>query len=292
MTLASRRTRAVPSGTSGYPLNYGIITIGDAGRLAKWSAEGMTARAGVRLRERARRQELDFLRRNRWPVIGFAGFGLVVSLLPTLLLPRGFRAFYAGVAVASVLWLIQIWVRDYSGAHRAAHGADGEENTATVLRSLERNGWRVIHDIEFSGFNVDHVAVGPSGIYAIETKNTSAHWNLTSARNGQYLADAIDQARFGARKIRLLLNEGAQLPVTPVVICWGPGIGDLADKPLLRGEVLVAAGREAARLLGRVQGNALDAFTIDCLAERIEAYVRSRDVYLRRHTTKPSGSRP
>ena len=235
----------------------------------------------------ARRQRLEFLRRNCWATVGFVAFELLVLLPIGWLVPRAARGFYFGAAVASVFWLVAVLVRDGSGSHRAQHGADGEEHTAAVLRSLARDGWRVIHDIQFGGFNVDHVAVGPGGIYAIETKNTSAHWNLTSARDGQYLAEAIDQARFGARKIRLLLDEVAQVAVRPMLICWGPGIGDLAGQAVLHGDVLVAAGRDARRLLRDLDRDPVDPFTIDCIAERLEAYVRSRDEYLRRHAVKP-----
>ena len=166
-------------------------------------------------------------------------------------------------------------VRECSGSHRIRQGGDGEQNTAAVLRSLERSGWRVIHDIAFDGFHVDHVAVGPSGAYAIETKTTSARWGLTSTRDGQYLAEAIDQARFGARKIRLLLSEMAQVDVKAILICWGWGIGELGDEAVVHGEVLVVAGRKAGEMMRAFEPEVLDPVDVDSVAERLETYVRS-----------------
>ena len=40
-----------------------------------------------------------------------------------------------------------------------------------VLAQLEGDGWRVLHDISLGRGNVDHVLVGPGGIFTIETKS-------------------------------------------------------------------------------------------------------------------------
>jgi hypothetical protein len=244
----------------------------------------MTGRAGRALREEARDRRRQCLSRNRWPVAGFVRFELLVLLPLAWVMPRGARGFYLGAAVSSIVWLVVILVRDYSGSHRAELGATGEENTAAVLRKLERGGWRVVHDVEFDGFNVDHVAIGPGGIYAIETKNASAHWNITSTRDGQYLAAAVGQARFGARKIRLLLKEVGDFDVKPMLICWGAGIDDLSGG--LQDGVLVVVGRQAHEVLTKVDAERLDPFTIDCAAERIETFVQTRDGYHRRRAER------
>lgn len=53
-------------------------------------------------------------------------------------------------------------------------GHFGERNVADNLDPLREHGWRIFHDVpaERKGkkFNVDHVAVGPAGVFAIETK--------------------------------------------------------------------------------------------------------------------------
>ncbi|MEO6244603.1 MAG: nuclease-related domain-containing protein [Opitutaceae bacterium] len=59
---------------------------------------------------------------------------------------------------------------------RANHelGWFGERVVGDLLAPLERQGWRVFHDVPREGrgqtFNVDHVAIGPGGIFVIETK--------------------------------------------------------------------------------------------------------------------------
>ena len=57
-------------------------------------------------------------------------------------------------------------------------GYDGERYVAAELDSLRSSGFRVFHDFvvdwkpggEKTNFNIDHIALGPCGIFAIETK--------------------------------------------------------------------------------------------------------------------------
>lgn len=49
-------------------------------------------------------------------------------------------------------------------------GLDGELYVGQELNQLMLQGYRVFHDFPADGFNIDHVLVGPSGIYAMETK--------------------------------------------------------------------------------------------------------------------------
>jgi hypothetical protein len=49
-------------------------------------------------------------------------------------------------------------------------GIKGEKAVGECLERLREIGYRVFHDIPGDGFNVDHVLVGPGGIFVIETK--------------------------------------------------------------------------------------------------------------------------
>ncbi|HEX2851876.1 MAG TPA: nuclease-related domain-containing protein [Opitutaceae bacterium] len=49
-------------------------------------------------------------------------------------------------------------------------GFRGERLVGQELDQLLSKGYRVFHDVPFEGFNVDHVAVGPAGVFVIETK--------------------------------------------------------------------------------------------------------------------------
>ena len=52
-------------------------------------------------------------------------------------------------------------------------GSDGEKAVGEFLERLRGNGYQVFHDIIAKGFNIDHVLIGPTGIYALETKTLS-----------------------------------------------------------------------------------------------------------------------
>ena len=51
---------------------------------------------------------------------------------------------------------------------RLAHEA--EMAAGQELNNLMRNGYHIYHDFVADKFNIDHVIVGPSGVYAVETK--------------------------------------------------------------------------------------------------------------------------
>ncbi|HEU5063665.1 MAG TPA: nuclease-related domain-containing protein [Solirubrobacterales bacterium] len=52
-----------------------------------------------------------------------------------------------------------------------SQGAEGEEVVGRVLEELSADGWCVIHDVSFGRGNIDHVVVGPGGLFTVETKS-------------------------------------------------------------------------------------------------------------------------
>ena len=63
-------------------------------------------------------------------------------------------------------------------------GADGEAETAKALTVLPPDRWTVLHDVRWPGrqfANIDHVVVGPSGVFVIDPKNWSGQLEV---RNG------------------------------------------------------------------------------------------------------------
>ena len=58
-------------------------------------------------------------------------------------------------------------------ARRIRLGQAGEIAVAETLEELVAQGWQVFHDVPGEGFHIDHVAIGPAGIFSIETKTRS-----------------------------------------------------------------------------------------------------------------------
>jgi hypothetical protein len=104
----------------------------------------------------------------------------------------------------------------------ARRGRDAEEAVARTLALLPAS-FTVINDVEFEGFNVDHVVIGPTGIWAIETKSCRGEIEEREdgvRRDGRRLfRDPRRQARSGAVALsrRLQKATGRRYWVEPLV---------------------------------------------------------------------------
>jgi hypothetical protein len=62
------------------------------------------------------------------------------------------------------------WFRIKPQIEQLRLGIRGEREVGRYLEDFRALGYRVFHDIPGEGFNVDHVLIGPGGIFTIETK--------------------------------------------------------------------------------------------------------------------------
>ncbi|QYJ78332.1 nuclease-related domain-containing protein [Shewanella acanthi] len=60
--------------------------------------------------------------------------------------------------------------KQFSKLTKLRLGHTAEIATANELIGLQALGYQVFHDIQADGFNIDHLAVGKNGVFAIETK--------------------------------------------------------------------------------------------------------------------------
>ncbi|WP_455371594.1 nuclease-related domain-containing protein [Petrachloros mirabilis] len=109
-------------------------------------------------------------------------------------------------------------------------GRDGERVVAEFLEPLRAKGYRVFHDLPGDGFNIDHVIVGPAGVFTIETKTRSKPSRGCSCivydgetvriGNGAPTDEHLIQARAQARWLAGVLNDGrvATVVVRPVLL--------------------------------------------------------------------------
>ncbi len=73
-------------------------------------------------------------------------------------------------------------------------GAEGETHTAAALERLGA-GWICWHDLKWPGrrlANIDHLAIGPGGIFVIDSKNWSGRIEV---KNGYCARTAISVRR-------------------------------------------------------------------------------------------------
>ncbi|MBI4260970.1 MAG: NERD domain-containing protein [Actinobacteria bacterium] len=123
-------------------------------------------------------------------------------------------------------------------------GLRGEIAVAEILEDLGQYGYRALHDIDTGHGNIDHVLVGPAGVFAIETKNWSgAVWMKRGAlvRNGREDRDATAQAVRSAMEVkRRLRRAGLDVWVDAILVSVGAPV---KGSPLrLRHVTVVSSG--------------------------------------------------
>lgn len=117
-----------------------------------------------------------------------------------------------------------------SKAENLKKGLKCERSIGQLLQTeLLPIGYHVFHDCCFDGSNVDHVAIGPGGIFAIETKAWSKpHPDSQIHYDGENVTvdgmqpdrDPVRQASAGAKRIQDVLIEyaGRSPNIRPVVL--------------------------------------------------------------------------
>lgn len=81
--------------------------------------------------------------------------------------------FYSAGGVTLIVFFAVKLVRRLRKRREYGLGLDCELAVGQELNNLLRYGYHVFHDVPADGFNIDHVVVGPNGVFAIETKGRS-----------------------------------------------------------------------------------------------------------------------
>ena len=116
-------------------------------------------------------------------------------------------------------------------------GAAGERATGEVLADLQATGWFVMHDLAWPGrqkANIDHLVVGPGGIFVIDTKNWSGSVEVRDGvlrQNGRSREPSVNGVRRAVAAVQRLVPE---VPMQPVLSLHG----DLAMKERVDGVIL------------------------------------------------------
>jgi hypothetical protein len=123
-------------------------------------------------------------------------------------------------------------------------GANGERAAARWLGRLPA-GWHLIHDIALGtrGANIDHLVVGPGGVFAINAKNlTGAVWiGRGMVLHEGHRTDFLTKAAAEARRASAMLGAAIGRPVEVKGV-----VAILADEWTIEGrpsDVFVAAPR-------------------------------------------------
>jgi Nuclease-related domain len=168
-----------------------------------------------------------------WRLAASLGIWAVGGLLGNLVGPR-MSLIVGGLAAMAAGWGLRF--RPSLDAIAWRRGAAGERRTARLLEPLERHGWAVLHDLALPGSaaNIDHLAIGPGGVFAIDSKQYrgrlqldavgklwhSRHPLAPTVRTASWEADQAAQVLPdpGMAVVPIVAVHGAQVPWGKVVV--------------------------------------------------------------------------
>jgi hypothetical protein len=184
-----------------------------------------------------------WIRTLPWRAAASLGVGAAGGLLGHLITPRMSLVLGAMAAMAAG-WALRF--RPSPDAIAWRRGAAGERRTARLLKPLERHGWAVLHDLAVPGSraNLDHLVIGPGGVFVIDSKQYRGRLELESSGrlwHGRYpLAPALGAVSFEADRAALVLTDPGVV-VVPIVAVHGAQVP--WGKVVVQGVPVVAARR-------------------------------------------------
>jgi hypothetical protein len=207
----------------------------------------------------------------------FASTVLIIGLV-SLLLPSQFvRGLVIGTGITGVGSAIWIWAIQSTGTAPTMMGDLGEQLTAGELRKLRRHGWRIVNHVTLRpARDVDHVLVGPGGLFAVETKWSATPWSQEPI-DGR-IVDAAAQARENAHDLTIWhhLRSLGVGEVKSVVIVWGAGARDFTAALSVSGTT-VLAGPKLARWRRGLTEAELTSSQVEAAWQALDAQCRVRD---------------
>jgi hypothetical protein len=155
-----------------------------------------------------------------------------------------------------------------------AQGARGEERVGRILAPLRSQGWAIISDLQFNDVgNIDHLAIGPQGVFVIDTKNVRGLVSVGSAGIAVdgWPKEYVDQVREQAFEVRDRLMQA-----TTRESLWVQGILAFVDASMeVRGfppDVLVVRAENLVSALQNSRpGRSLSAHELSELARAANA---------------------
>ena len=168
-----------------------------------------------------------------WRVAATIGIGAAGGLLGSLLAPR-LGLILGALAAMATGWGLRF--RPSPDAVAWRRGAAGERRTARLLAPLERQGWVVLHDLAVPGSqaNLDHLVIGPGGIFVIDSKQYRGRLQLDPSgrlwHSRSPLAPTVRAVSFEAdQAARVLPDPHVVAPIVAVhgaQVPWGKVVMD------------------------------------------------------------------
>lgn len=243
----------------------------------------MARRAGRWAQRKANRRNWRFILRNPLAVGLLVLLDALIATVLGLLAPAPGDLFLAGFAVGMLPFALLYMAQGVTGSGGSYMGGVAEGWTSSELRKFIRRarkergeGWRLVDHIPVTGWDIDHVLLGPGGIFAIESKWSAESWSSRWARGR--LTDVARSARVDARKVESILRSEPHrlhLPVTPLVVVW-PNEARTTDLEPENGTETIYGG-SLVGWCSELLGADLDARTVEAAWSALAHFVQMRD---------------
>lgn len=230
--------------------------------------------------------------------VGFDAFGLVAAgmLFPFFVAiavtnSQTSSSGYSTIALVAAIglpWFFVSWRRLVNRVEKIRTLRLGYECELAVGQELDllmMNGWQVFHDLPADGFNIDHIVIGPGGVFAVETKGRSKSFTREDGKKNFRVsykagvlhfpmgkdAQIVEQAERQAKWLSNWLSSATGDPVRaqPLVILPGWYV-ELQDQP----EIPVIASGYIPGFFARRSGVLLDSSQLRRICHQLDRAVR------------------
>lgn len=232
---------------------------------------GASARATYERREATHRARVHSLRGR---ILAIGATGVVVGLAwwaSGRAIDMFQPVFGVYLALFAIVWTLGKLYGTPQHIRAWRTGAGGEEKTADHLDRLG-DGWVVLHDRRIPGSkaNIDHVAIGPPGVFVIETKDYAGRLTV---RRGEVRIDGrrravIDQVGRQIDAVERALASAAEHDV-PVGALICVHRADLPWRTPVIDGVAIVSGREMVRRLAKATPRLTPA-EVERVAEQLD----------------------
>src|SRR6266516_248023 len=231
-----------------------------AGRFS--AGNGLPGASSLSEYHRRRRAEWQLWKTSLpWRVLVAVAAGAGVWLLLDKLAGLPGLGRVVGVAMTVALgWRLRF--RPTEATRERRQDAEGEFLTARVLDQLQQEGFAIFHDLAApdSAANIDHVVLGPTGIWGVGSKRYRGALRLDGVGrlwHGDHSLDRVlSTLWWEVKQVTTTLGTGDEVPVRPALCIHGarlPWLGELAVDgiPVVSGALLAPSVRSAPRILSR-----------------------------------------